>query len=145
MGSHDGISAEVTRVNRSFCETAVCRLLLAASFCLAVTAAVSAHSLRRANQAKAAESAVGHAAAIARGKAIYAQRCAICHYPDSTAQKIGPGLKNLYGRGKFANGRKVDDDAVARWIESGGKNMPGFKAAIKLEQVRDLIAYLKTL
>jgi mono/diheme cytochrome c family protein len=79
------------------------------------------------------------------GKATFEQRCAICHYSDSTAKKIGVGLKGLFARGKFANGAKVDDAAVSTWIEKGGKDMPGFRGALKPDQIRDLIAYLKTL
>jgi cytochrome c len=82
---------------------------------------------------------------VTAGKAIFEQRCAICHYSDSTAKKIGIGLKGLFARGKFANGAKVDDAAVSAWIEKGGKDMPGFRGALKPEQIHDLIAYLKTL
>jgi mono/diheme cytochrome c family protein len=31
------------------------------------------------------------------------------------------------------------------WIEAGGKDMPGFREALKPNEVRDLIAYLRTL
>jgi cytochrome c6 len=82
---------------------------------------------------------------VAAGKAIFEQRCAICHYSDSTAKKIGAGLKGLFARGKFSTGGKVDDAAVTAWIEKGGKDMPGFRGALKPEQIRDLVAYLKTL
>jgi cytochrome c len=81
----------------------------------------------------------------ANGKAAFDQHCEICHYAESTAQKIGPGLKGLYARTRFAGGGKVDDAAVTHWIEIGGKNMPGFKDVLKLTEVRALIAYLKTL
>lgn len=84
-------------------------------------------------------------AEISAGKTTFAQRCTICHYAESAAQKIGPGLAGLYARRKFANGKGVDDASLARWIESGGKNMPGFKDALKPNQIRDLIGYLKTL
>ena len=76
---------------------------------------------------------------------VYEERCAICHFSDSTAKKIGPGLKSLYSRGKFADGKKVDDGTVASWIENGGKDMPGFKDSLKPEQIRALVAYLKSL
>jgi len=82
---------------------------------------------------------------VTAGKAIFEQRCAICHYSDSTAKKMGAGLKGLFARGKFSNGAKVDDAAVSAWIEKGGKDMPGFRGALKPEQIRDLVAYLKTL
>jgi mono/diheme cytochrome c family protein len=84
--------------------------------------------------------------AVAAGKAIFEQRCAICHYSESTAKKIGSGLKGLYSRGKFAAGGKVVDDvSVTSWIEKGGVDMPGFRGALKPEQIRALVAYLKTL
>ena len=82
---------------------------------------------------------------VAKGQALFAQRCEICHFGASSAQKIGPGLKGLYARGKFAGGKKVDDNAVARWIQSGGDKMPGFAGTLAPNQVRPLIAYLRTL
>ena len=84
-------------------------------------------------------------AAVQRGQAAYQRYCAICHFNASTAKKVGPGLKNLYKRGAFADGKKVEDATVQAWIEAGGKNMPGFKDSINAEQLRNLIAYLKTL
>ena len=53
---------------------------------------------------------------------------ALCLVPlrQSNAQKIGPGLKGLYAR-PFSNGKKVTDAGLTRWIEAGGKDMPGFK------------------
>ena len=39
---------------------------------------------------------------IARGSIVYKDRCAICHFDESQAKKIGPGLSGIYKRGKFA-------------------------------------------
>jgi mono/diheme cytochrome c family protein len=50
----------------------------------------------------------------------------------------------MYARA-FSNGKKVTDASLTRWIEAGGKNMPGFKETVKAEQVRALISYIKTL
>jgi cytochrome c len=88
---------------------------------------------------------VNNPAAIAAGQKIYAKQCEICHYATSKAKKIGPGLANIYPGGKFANGKKVDDAAMRVWIESGGKDMPGFKESLKPNEIRDLLAYLHTL
>jgi mono/diheme cytochrome c family protein len=80
-----------------------------------------------------------------RGQALFNERCAICHYDQSTAQKMGPGLKGIYARGQFANGRKVDDAAMIRWIENGGKDMPPMKDTLKPGEIRALVSYLRTL
>jgi mono/diheme cytochrome c family protein len=79
------------------------------------------------------------------GKDLFQQHCASCHFTETTAQKIGPGLKGLYRRLTFSDGKKVTDASLTQWIEAGGKNMPGFKNTITPEQVRALISYLKTL
>ena len=79
-----------------------------------------------------------------QGRELFSQHCASCHFADSTAQKIGPGLKGLYGRA-FANGRKVDDAGLSRWIEAGGKDMPGFRDKLKAAEIRELILYIKKL
>jgi mono/diheme cytochrome c family protein len=82
---------------------------------------------------------------IASGKELFHEHCASCHFTDTTVQKIGPGLKGLYVRLAFSDGKKVSDASLARWIEAGGKNMPGFKEAMKPEQIRALISYVRTL
>ncbi len=82
---------------------------------------------------------------IARGKVLYRSNCLICHYDTSDKKKVGPGLKGLSARGTYADGSKVDDATLRHWIERGGKNMPGFRNTVTDSEVRDLIAYLKTL
>lgn len=82
---------------------------------------------------------------VAAGKAIYEKRCAICHLASSDKTKVGPGLKGLSKRPAFASGKPVTDESLRAWIENGGGNMPAFKEVLKPEQLRDLIAYLKTL
>lgn len=79
------------------------------------------------------------------GKELFNQHCASCHFPETTAQKIGPGLQGLYRRLTFSDGKKVTDASLSKWIEAGGKDMPGFKETIKPEQIRQLISYIKTL
>jgi len=54
-------------------------------------------------------------------------------------------LRRIYPGGKFANGKKVDDAAMRAWIEAGGKDMPAYKDVLKPNEIRDLIAYLRTL
>ena len=84
------------------------------------------------------------AAAINAGRIIYNQRCEICHFIDSNAQKIGPGLKGLFARTRLADGTKVNDASVAGIIGEGGKDMPGYNGQLKAGQLQALIAYLKS-
>ncbi len=88
----------------------------------------------------------GNSAAAARGKDLFEKKCGICHYADSDAKKIGPGLKGLSKRGTFTvNNNKVTDETLKTWIENGDTLMPPFKDVLEPAQVKDIIAYVKTL
>ena len=88
----------------------------------------------------------GSAAAVARGKEVFDKKCAVCHYADSDAKKIGPGLKGIGKRGTFTvNNNKVTDEALKSWIENGDTLMPPFKDVLDAAQIKDVIAYVKTL
>jgi mono/diheme cytochrome c family protein len=85
-------------------------------------------------------------AAVARGKEVFQQKCSICHFDTSDAKKIGPGLKGLNKRGTFSvNGNKVTDENLKTWIENGDNLMPPFKETLEEPQIKDVIAYVKTL
>jgi len=87
-----------------------------------------------------------NAAAAARGKGIFDQKCAVCHYADSDAKKIGPGLKGISKRGTFTvNNNKVTDETLRTWIENGDTLMPPFKEVLEPPQIKDVITYVKTL
>jgi mono/diheme cytochrome c family protein len=91
-------------------------------------------------------SAKGSSAAVARGKEVFDKKCAVCHYADSDAKKIGPGLKGLSKRGTFSlNNNKVTDETLKNWIENGDTLMPPFKDTLEEAQIKDVIAYVKTL
>jgi len=92
------------------------------------------------------KSSSANAAAVARGKTLFQQKCALCHYDNSDQKKIGPGLKGVYKRGTFsANGAKITDDSLKAWIENGDQLMPPFKEVLEPAQIKDVIAYVKTL
>ena len=79
------------------------------------------------------------------GQTVFNTYCAICHHSASMETKVGPGLKGLGKREKFADGNKISEDTLRAWIEKGGKNMPAFKETLTTEQIHDVIAFLKTL
>jgi mono/diheme cytochrome c family protein len=119
-------------------------LLICVSFAFAAQLAAQAPGKDAAGH-KAAANASSAAADAAKGKKVFAAQCSVCHFSASRAKKIGPGLKDLSRRGEYADGKTVDDASLREWIEKGGKDMPGFKDSLNAEQIRDLIAYLKTL
>jgi len=115
---------------------------------VAVLACATALVAQEAAPKKAANggSKKGGAAAVERGKDTFQKKCAICHYAESDAKKIGPGLKGLSKRGTFTvNDNKVTDETLKTWIENGDSLMPGLKDTLDAAQIRDVIAYVKTL
>jgi cytochrome c len=119
--------------------------ILALLLVLMGSALVLAAAQKSPQPAQKSGAAVNNPVAVTSGQKIYAKQCEICHYATSKAKKIGPGLANIYPSGKFSNGKKVDDASMRVWIESGGKDMPGFNEALKPNEIRDLLAYLRTL
>jgi len=90
--------------------------------------------------------ATANAASLARGKTLFQQKCAVCHYDTSDQKKIGPGLKGISKRGTFSvNGNKITDDSLKTWIENGDQLMPPFKDVLEPAQIKDVITYVKTL
>jgi mono/diheme cytochrome c family protein len=43
------------------------------------------------------------------------------------------------------NNNKVTDENLKEWIENGDELMPPFKDALEPAQIKDVIAYVKTL
>jgi len=81
-----------------------------------------------------------------KGKEVFEQKCSICHFADSSARKIGPGLKGLSKRGTFSvNNKKVTTENLTTWIENGDSLMPPFKDVLDAQQIKDVVAYVKTL
>jgi cytochrome c len=80
-----------------------------------------------------------------KGEATF-EICATCHNSDSTAVKVGPGLKGLFKRQKLANGNPVNETNVKALINNGSGTMPAFEDdEISPEDKDNIIAYLKTL
>jgi cytochrome c2 len=80
----------------------------------------------------------------AKGKEVFEQ-CSVCHLADSTEKKSGPGLKGLFKKAKLVNGQKPTDASVTEFIKKGNDNMMGFAEVLSAEEIKHLVAYLKTL
>jgi len=112
---------------------------------LAVAGAVFAQDPPAKAPAKKSGSAASGGSAT-KGKEVFDKKCSVCHYADSDAKKIGPGLKGLGKRGTFTvNNNKVTDEALKTWIENGDNLMPPFKDVLDAAQIKDVVAYVKTL
>jgi len=114
-----------------------------------VTLAAAGALLAQEQPRKAAlKNAASHDAAgsAARGKEVFDKKCAMCHFADSDAKKIGPGLKGISKRKTFTvNGNKVTTESLTTWIENGDTLMPPMKEALEPAQIKDVVAYVKTL
>ena len=122
----------VNRISKGICLILLCGLLAATGALLA--------------QDSGKKSSGANAAAVARGKSLFQQKCSICHYDTSDQKKIGPGLKGISKRGTFSvNGNKITDESLRTWIENGDQLMPPFKDVLEPAQIKDLVAYVKTL
>ncbi|MGO9241232.1 MAG: c-type cytochrome [Bryobacteraceae bacterium] len=80
----------------------------------------------------------------AKGKEVFEQ-CSVCHYATTDQKKMGPSLKGLFKKPKLANGLKVTDENVLKFINSGKGSMPAFASVLSDEERANLLAYLKTL
>ena len=93
---------------------------------------------------KAAEKGIAEGSA-AEGAAIFQQNCSACHRVDSTATKIGPGLKGLFKQNKFpVSGTSMSEENFRKLLQKPFAKMPSF-GHLPPEQVDALITYLKTL
>lgn len=112
----------------------------------AASMAAAQDSGKKTNPKKSTPSKSSSSGSAAKGKDLFNEKCSICHYADSDAKKIGPGLKGISKRGTFSvNNNKVTDENLKNWIENGDSLMPPFKDAIDAQQIKDIIAYVKTL
>jgi uncharacterized membrane protein len=79
------------------------------------------------------------------GAALFKQNCSACHFTDSTAAKVGPGLKGIFAKDKFPiSGKPVSDDGFRQILETPYSKMPPF-GHLTDQQVNALLDYLKTL
>src|SRR5262249_7811946 len=63
--------------------------------CSGVILGQSSQSKPPSGKKAATGGAAKDAAAVARGKEVFQQKCSVCHFDTSEAKKIGPGLKGL--------------------------------------------------
>ncbi len=80
------------------------------------------------------------------GRRLYDNYCDRCHEPYSSRGKKGPSLKGIYKRQYMElSGLPVNDERIADIVKHGRAKMEGFGNVMSDDQIKDLIAYLRTL
>ncbi len=79
------------------------------------------------------------------GSKLFIANCMVCHLYDSTATKVGPGLKGLYSRKVTPSlKRPVTDENISSQLHKGSGKMPPY-AHIRGGALASLLAYMKSL
>ena len=78
------------------------------------------------------------------GKAIFEERCEMCHDSDTTDSKTGPGLKGV-STGKLPSGMKATRENILELVNEGRDEMPAFQDILSAKEKEDVIAFVLTL
>jgi mono/diheme cytochrome c family protein len=116
-------------MRKAYMGVGISTLLITAAFC-------SGFSTREASGQE-------HAAAESASKTIFTSKCAMCHGADGHGSEMGKSLnvKDLTSK----EVQSASDDELARVISGGKNNMPPFKDALKPEEIKGMVQYLRTL
>jgi mono/diheme cytochrome c family protein len=85
----------------------------------------------------------GPTAAKTGGEALYKTKCVACHGADGKGETAIGKANKLRDFGS-ADVQKQSDDELGGIITSGKGKMPAYGKSLKPEQVKDLVAYIRT-
>jgi cytochrome c6 len=79
----------------------------------------------------------------AQGADLFKSKCAMCHGPDGTGSKMGKTM----GAHDFttAEVQKMSDAELTETITNGKNKMPKYGDKLKPEEIKGLVAYIRTL
>jgi mono/diheme cytochrome c family protein len=78
------------------------------------------------------------------GEALYKGKCVACHGADGKGETAVGKANNIRDLGS-ADVQKQSDDDIAAIIGNGKGKMPAYGKSLKAEQIKDLVAYIRTL
>jgi mono/diheme cytochrome c family protein len=82
----------------------------------------------------------------ATGRQLYDNYCDRCHEPYSSRGKKGPSLKAVFKRQYLSlSGLPANDERMTDIVKFGRAKMEGFGQVMTDQQIKDLLAYLRTL
>ncbi len=76
------------------------------------------------------------------GKALFEQKCSMCHGKDGVAKPAGKGSKN-FNDPEYQKTATVEQ--IVKITEDGKNKMPGYKSKLTAEQIQAIAAHVKTL
>ncbi len=79
------------------------------------------------------------------GKKLFMTACANCHGPDGTGQMMRQMMPQIGNLTLPETHAKYDDAAFAKLITEGRNKMPAFGSVFKPDQIKQIIAYARTL
>lgn len=85
-----------------------------------------------------------HTRAQDAGAALYKTKCAACHGPDGKGETAMGKANKLRDLGS-PDVQKQSDAELTTIIENGKGKMPAYGKSLKPEQVKDLVAYIRSL
>ena len=78
------------------------------------------------------------------GESLYKAKCATCHGADGKGETPVGKMYKLRDLGS-ADVQKQSDAELTSVIEKGKNKMPGYGRSLKEDQIKDLVAYIRTL
>jgi|SRR5580704_11205873 cytochrome c6 len=86
----------------------------------------------------------GAARAQTGGEALYKTKCAACHGADGKGETAVGKANKIRDLGS-ADVQGQSDDAIAGIIGNGKGKMPAYGKSLKADQIKDLVAYIRSL
>ena len=78
------------------------------------------------------------------GEKLYASKCAACHGPDGKGQ-TAMGKSNKLRDLASPDVQKLSEEELSAIISNGKNKMPAYGKSLKPDQIKELVAYLRTL
>ena len=78
------------------------------------------------------------------GETLFKQKCAVCHGADGKGQTTIGKADKIRDLGS-AEVQAQSDDELAGIIGNGKNKMPAYGKSLKPEQIKDLVAFIRTL
>ena len=86
----------------------------------------------------------GQARSDDKAAATYKQKCASCHGADGKGETPAGKATGARSFGS-ADVTKMSDDELAGIIEKGEKKMPAYGKSLKADEIKSMVAYIRTL